>query len=49
MNDIDECNEALEELVNNVLSRACEVFEKFCSVLKESIEYFSETFCNSEP
>lgn len=49
MNDIDECNEAPEELVNNVLSQTCEVLEKFCNVLKESIEYFSKIFCNSEP
>lgn len=49
MNDIGECGEALEELVNNVLSRVCEVLEKFCSVLKESIEYFSKNLCSSEP
>lgn len=49
MNDIDECNEALQELVNNVLSWTCEVLEKLCNALKESIEYFSETFCISEP
>lgn len=49
MNDINECDEALEELVNNVLSQTCEVLEKFCNVLKESIEYFSKIFCNSEP
>lgn len=49
MNDIDECNEALQELANNVSSQTCEAFEKFCNALKESIECFSKIFCNSEP
>lgn len=48
MNDIDECDEALQELVNNVLPRACEVFEKFCDNLREFAEYLSETFFSSE-
>ncbi len=48
MNDIDKCNEALGELVNNVLSQTCEAFEKFCDNLREFADYLSETFFSSE-
>lgn len=48
MNDIDKCNEALGELVNNVLSQTCEAFEKFCDNSREFAEYLSETFFSSE-
>lgn len=48
MNDIDECNEALQELANNVSSQTCEAFEKFCNDLREFAEYLSETFFISE-
>lgn len=48
MNDIYERSEALQEIVNNVLSRTCEVLEKFCNNLREFAEYLSETFFSSE-
>lgn len=48
MNDIDECNEALQELVNSAFSQVHEAFEKFCDNLREFAERLSETFFSSE-
>ena len=44
MNDIDECKEAFQELVNSAFSQVCEAFEKFCDNLREFADYLSETF-----
>lgn len=49
MNDIDVCNEALQEFIDSVVSAARKVFEESCDTLIESIEYFSKNLCNSEP
>ena len=48
MNDIDECKEAFQELVNSAFSQVCEAFEKFCDNLREFADYLSETFFGSE-
>lgn len=48
MNDINECDEILQEFVNNALSQACEAFEKFGDNLRELAECLSETFFSSE-
>lgn len=48
MNDIDECNEALQELVNSAFSQVHEAFEKSCDNLREFAERLSETFFSSE-
>lgn len=49
MNDIDECNEALQEFIDSVVSVAHKVFEEFCKLIKELLKYLSETLCSSEP
>lgn len=49
MNDIDVCNEALQEFIDSVVSAARKVFEEPCDTFIESIEYFSKNLCNSEP
>lgn len=49
MNDIDVCNEALQEFANSVISAICKVFEEFCKLIKELLKYLSETLCSSEP
>lgn len=49
MNDIDVCNEVLQEFIDSVVSAARKVFEEPCDTFIESIEYFSKNLCNSEP
>ena len=48
MNDIDVCNEALQEFANSVISAICKVFEEFCKLIKELLKYLSETLYSSE-